>query len=209
MTAAVGTALGLGLASGLSLYGTAFLTGLAIHLGWVRLQPDWAALGVLAEPTVLLVTGSLFAVELLADKVPWVDSAWDALHTLVRPIGGALLALRALGQVDPAVEIIALLLLGGATLTTHAAKASLRLLVNLSPEPVSNVIVSLAENGVLVGTVWLALAHPLIALGAGTLGLGGAAWLVWALGRRVARAVRARRGRSAPAVGAGTGPVAR
>jgi len=74
---------------------------------------------------------------------------------------------------------------------------------------VSNVIVSVAENGVLVGTVWLALAHPLIALGAGTLGLGGAAWLAWTLGRRAARALRTRRGRSTPTVGAGTGPMAR
>src|SRR5215831_5338442 len=160
----IGTALGLGLASGLSLYGAAFLTGLAIHLGWVHVDPAWAALRVLADPPVLLLTGALFLLEFFADKIPWVDSVWDVLHTVIRPIGGALLALRALGHVDPTVEVVAFLLLGGVTLTTHAAKASLRLLVNLSPEPVSNVIVSLAENGFLVGAVWRALAHPVTAL---------------------------------------------
>jgi Domain of unknown function (DUF4126) len=201
---ALGTALGLGLASGLSLYGAAFLTGLAIHLGWAHVDPAWAALRVLADPPVLVLTGALFLLEFFADKIPWVDSVWDVLHTVIRPIGGALLALRALGHVDPTVEVVAFLLLGGVILTTHAAKASLRLLVNLSPEPVSNVVVSLAENGILVGAVWLALAHPVTALAVSALALVVAVWVVVTIGRGAVRVLRHRGWRSTAASGSGS-----
>jgi Domain of unknown function (DUF4126) len=201
---ALGTALGLGLASGLSLYGAAFLTGLAIHLGWAHVDPAWAALRVLADPPVLVLTGALFLLEFFADKIPWVDSVWDVLHTVIRPIGGALLALRALGHVDPTVEVVAFLLLGGVILTTHAAKASLRLLVNLSPEPVSNVVVSLAENGLLVGAVWLALAHPVTALAVSALALVVAIWVVVTIGRGAVRVLRRRGWRSTAASGSGS-----
>jgi uncharacterized protein DUF4126 len=188
--ALLGTALGLGLASGLSLYGAAFLVGLAVHLGWVRLAPGYEALAVLADPVVLTVAGTLFAIEFLADKVPWLDSVWDAVHTVIRPVGGALLASRVFGDLDPAAEVVALLLLGGVALAAHGAKASLRLAVNASPEPFSNALVSLAENGLVVGAVWLALAHPLAALvlGAAALALAVVA-LAW-LGRRTVRALR-------------------
>ena len=186
----VGTALGLGIAAGLSLYGTAFLTGLAIHLGWVRLVPGWEPLAVLADPVVLTIAGVLFAIEFFADKIPWVDSLWDAIHTLIRPIGGALLALRVLGDLSPAAEVIAFLLLGGVTLATHSAKASVRLVVNASPEPVSNILVSLAENGVVAGAVWLALTHPLLTL---ALGLGTLAIAVTVTGWLASRTLRALR----------------
>jgi hypothetical protein len=180
----VGTALALALASGLSLYGAVFVTGLAIRLEWVHLGPAWASLGVLADPVVLTVSGLLFLVEFLADKIPVIDSVWDAVHTVIRPVGGALLASRALGELSPAAEVLALLLLGGATLATHAAKATTRLAVNASPEPVSNVLVSLAENGLVAGAVWLALAHPLLALVAGLVALAVAVTLAAWLGRR-------------------------
>jgi hypothetical protein len=194
--ALLGTALGLSLASGVSLYGAAFLTGLAVQLGWVRLAPGWEPLAVLADPLVLTVAGFLFAIEFLADKVMWVDSAWDVLHTVIRPVGGALLASRALGDLSPVAEILVLLLLGGATLATHAAKATTRLAVNASPEPVSNALVSLAENGVVALVVWLALTHPFLALGAALVALALAVTLLVWLGRRAAGAVRRyRRGR--------------
>jgi len=195
--ALVGTALGLGIAAGLSLYGTAFLTGLAIHLGWVRLAPAWEPLAVLADPLVLVLSGALFAIEFLADKIPWVDSAWDAVHTVIRPVGGALLAMRVLGDLAPAAEVVAFLLLGGATLATHSAKASVRVVVNTSPEPVSNILVSLGENGLLAGAVWLALVHPFWTL---ILGLGAVALAVtvtaWLAGRAL-RVLRRSWGRSA------------
>ena len=191
----LGAALGLAVASGLSLYGAVFVAGLAIRLGWVQLAPTWASLAVLSDPVVLGVSGVLFAVEFLADKIPLVDSVWDAVHTVIRPVGGALLASRALGDLSPAAEALALLLLGGATLATHAAKATTRLAVNASPEPVSNVAVSLAENSLVALAVWLALAHPLLALGAGLVALAVAVTLIVWLGRR-AWAVVGRRRRS-------------
>jgi len=182
--ALLGTALGLSLTSGLSLYGAAFVTGLTIRLEWVRLAPGWEALAVLADPIVLTVAGVLFAVEFLADKIPWVDSAWDAIHTIIRPIGGALLASRVFGELSPTAEVIALLLLGSVTLAAHSAKASVRLLVNASPEPFSNLLLSLSENAVVAGGVWLALSHPLLTLSLGLVVLAGALFLtVWLAGR--------------------------
>ena len=155
---------------------------------------------MLADPLVLAVSGVLFLVEFLADKIPVVDSLWDAVHTVIRPVGGALLASRALGELSPAAEVLALLLLGGATLATHAAKATTRLAVNASPEPVSNVLISLAENGLVAGAVWMALAHPLLALGVGLVAVALAV-----MRDRLARPPRLRRPRSPhrrPAAGA-------
>jgi hypothetical protein len=185
----LGAALGLAVASGLSLYGTAFVTGLAIRMGWVQLAPAFASLGVLADPVVLGVAGVLFTVEFLADKVPVVDSLWDAVHTVIRPVGGALIASRALGELSPAAEVLALLLLGGATLATHAAKATTRLAVNASPEPVSNILISLAENGLVAGAVWMVLAYPLLALGAALVAVVVAVTLTVWLARRALHAV--------------------
>jgi hypothetical protein len=139
------------------------------------------------------VAGILFAIEFLADKVPWLDSAWDAVHTLIRPIGGALLASRVFGELSPATEVVALLLLGSVTLATHGAKASARLTVNASPEPFSNLLLSLSENGLVAAGVWLALAHPLVALAAGLVVLVLAVTTVAWLGRRAVRVLRARR----------------
>ncbi len=190
--ALLGSALGLSLASGLSLYGAAFLVGLALQLGWGRLAPGWEALAILADPVVLTVAGVLFAIEFLADKVPWLDSAWDALHTVIRPIGGALLASRVFGELSPAAAVVALLLLGGVSLAAHGAKASLRLVANASPEPFSNLLLSLGENGLVVGAVWLALVHPLLALALGLAGLAFAVAVVVWLGRRAARLLAGR-----------------
>jgi len=201
----IGTALGLAVASGLSVYGSAFLVGLAVQLGWVHLAPAWEGLAVLADPVVLTIAGILFAIEFLADKIPWLDSAWDMLHTVIRPIGGALLATRVFGELSPTAEVIAFLLLGGVTLATHGAKASVRLAVNASPEPVSNVLLSLSENALLAGGVWLALTHPFLALGVGlaALGLSGAV-IAWLAGR-ARRGFRALRVRLAARRAAGPG----
>jgi hypothetical protein len=202
----IGAALALAVASGLSLYGAVFVTGLAIRLEWVQLGPAWASLGVLADPVVLAVSGVLFLVEFLADKVPVIDSVWDAVHTAIRPVGGALLASRALGELSPSAEVLAFLLLGGATLVTHVAKATTRLAVNASPEPVSNLLVSLAENGLVAAAVWLALIHPLLALGAGLVTLVAALALTVWLGRRAWVAIgRLRRRRSADPPGRAPG----
>ncbi len=91
-------ALGLAALSGYSLYLTVFSTGLAIHFGWVHLAPQFESLSVLGDPAILIISGILFALEFFADKIPWVDTIWDAVHTVIRPVGGAFLATRALGH---------------------------------------------------------------------------------------------------------------
>ena len=103
-------ALGLAALSGYSLYLTVFSTGLAIHFGWIHLAPQFSSLSVLSDPSILVISGILFALEFFADKIPWVDSVWDAVHTVIRPIGGAFLATRALGQTTPVFEVIVALL---------------------------------------------------------------------------------------------------
>lgn len=151
-----GTIAASGWASGLNLYGTALLIGLAGRLGWTdtpeQLQETW----------VLAVLAALYAIEFVVDKVPWADTAWDAAHTVIRPVGGALLGV-ALAQGDDGSALVAGLLGGGFSLSSHAAKASTRVAVNASPEPVSNVVLSLTEDGVVAAMVALAFAYPLLA----------------------------------------------
>ena len=143
----LGIALGLASLAGINLYLTVLVTGLAIRFEWVSLAAQHESLAILGNEWIIGVAGVLFLVEFFADKIPWVDSAWDSVHTVVRPAGGILLALAALGELDPVVSVIAALLFGTVSLTTHAAKAGGRVLVNLSPEPVSNSATSLAEDG--------------------------------------------------------------
>jgi hypothetical protein len=154
-------ALGLAALSGYSLYLTVFASGLAIHSGWVHLAPRYDSLAVLGDPAVLVVSGLLFAIEFFADKIPWVDSISDAVHTFIRPIGGAFLATRALGHTEPVFEVIVALLGGIMSFTSHSLKAGTRLLVNGSPEPFSNVAVSTAENIIVVSGVALIWQHPI------------------------------------------------
>lgn len=136
-----------GWASGLNLYGTALLLGVAGRLGWAdevpaELQRSW----------VLGVLGVLYAVEFVIDKIPWLDSAWDALHTIVRPLGGALLGMALIN--DPgSPEALAGLLGAGFSLSAHSAKATTRAAINTSPEPFSNVLASLTEDGIVAGMV--------------------------------------------------------
>ncbi|HEV8310896.1 MAG TPA: DUF4126 domain-containing protein [Methylomirabilota bacterium] len=205
--ALIGSALGLSLSSGLSLYGAAFLVGLAIRLEWVHLAPSFQHLAVLADPLVLTVAGILFAIEFLADKIPWLDSAWDAVHTVIRPVGGALLAVRVFGELSPPVEVIALLLLGSVTLAAHGAKASLRLAVNTSPEPLSNILLSLSENALLAGGVWLALTHPFLTLAVGVGVLVLVAWAAAWLAGHALRGLRAFRARAAARFPSGRGSL--
>ena len=152
----LGPALGFATLAGLNLYLTVFITGLAIHFHWIDLSANYPDLQVLGHPAVLIFAGVLYAIEFFADKVPWLDSAWDALHTFIRPVGGAFLALQTLGpQHDQVFNVVTALLAGGVTLTTHSAKAGTRLLVNGSPEPFSNIAVSLGEDATVAGGLGL------------------------------------------------------
>ena len=150
----LGVALGFATLAGVDLYLTVFVTSIALYNGWVVIDPgsQYHHLTVLGHPAVMIASGVMYVLEFFADKVPWMDSAWDAIHTLIRPIGGAFLAVETLGQTDPVLDVVAALLGGGAALTTHGAKAGTRLLVNGSPEPFSNIFLSLGEDvGVLAG----------------------------------------------------------
>jgi hypothetical protein len=150
---------GLSWASGLRLYMTLFLAGWFSRMGWVDLPQ---ALQVLASPWVMGVTGALMMIEFLADKVPGLDSLWDAIHTFIRIPAGALLAAAALGQMDPAWTTIAAILGGTFAAGAHVTKASSRALINTSPEPFSNWTASLAEDAVVAGGLWAAFFHPWI-----------------------------------------------
>jgi hypothetical protein len=147
----------LGWASGFRLYAAVFLTGLAGSMGWIELPPG---LQVLQHPGVLAASGFMLCVEFLADKIPWVDSIWDAVHTLVRIPAGAALAAGALGADSQAMAWIAALVGGGLAATSHAAKMTTRAAVNTSPEPFSNWTVSLFEDGLVVFLLWLSATHP-------------------------------------------------
>ncbi len=157
-------ALGLASLAGINLYLTVFVTGLAIRMDWVALSPALQDLSVLGDPIVLGVAGVLYVIECFADKIPWVDTAWDSVHTFIRPVGAAALAVATLGEAHPVFEIVAALLAGGVALTAHVAKAGTRLVANASPEPFSNVGLSLAEDGVVVAGLGLLAWNPIVAL---------------------------------------------
>jgi Domain of unknown function (DUF4126) len=161
----LGVALGLACLAGVNLYLTVFFTGLAIHLHWIILDPAYQSLAILGHPLILWISGTLYVLEFFADKIPWVDSAWDTVHTIIRPIGGALLAIRVLGQTSPGFDVVVALAAAGASLVTHSAKASTRLVTNTSPEPFSNVLLSLGEDAAVIGGLALIHYNPALALG--------------------------------------------
>lgn len=147
----------LGWASGFRLYAALFLTGLAGYMGWIELPPG---LHILQHPAVLGASGFMLFVEFFADKIPYVDSVWDAVHTLVRIPAGAALAAGALGADGTAMAWVAALVGGSLAATSHATKMTTRAAVNTSPEPFSNMAVSLFEDGLVVFLLWLSAAHP-------------------------------------------------
>lgn len=156
----LGTSLGLTALAGVNLYLTVLVTGLSIHMGWLTNYP--AALHVLGDPGIIALSGVLYALEFFADKIPWVDSMWDAIHTVIRPIGGAFLAIKCLGSTDPVLDVVAGLLGGSVAFCTHSTKAGTRILVNHSPEPFSNIAVSVAEDVGVAGGLWLTFTHPVL-----------------------------------------------
>jgi hypothetical protein len=158
----LGFALGTSFASGLNVYATVAAAGLMQRFGLVQL-PD--ALQVLAHPIVLGLAGTLFIIEFIADKIPYVDSAWDAVHTFIRPPAAAVLSYSAFGDVPEEWKLGAALLAGSVALTSHGAKASTRAAANMSPEPVSNWALSLFEDGLVVFLVWMAAEYPLLTAG--------------------------------------------
>ncbi|MEM8924581.1 MAG: DUF4126 domain-containing protein [Actinomycetota bacterium] len=158
----------LSVAAGVNLYLTVFLTGLVVRFDWAAEQlPE--SLDVLGSWPVLAVAALLTTVEFFADKIPYLDNAWDLVHTFIRPAGAMLIALNVLPEGDQATTVSLTLLAGAGALTSHSSKAGARALVNTSPEPVSNIVVSMLEDLSVVGLMMLAFRYPWIAAGVAAL----------------------------------------
>jgi hypothetical protein len=144
-------------ASGINLYAAVFMLGYLGTTGNIALPPD---LMVVTDPLVMTAAGLMYCVEFFADKTPGVDTAWDSLHTFIRIPLGAVLAMSAVGDTTAAVELAAFLVGGSLTAATHATKAGSRVIINSSPEPVSNWLTSLGEDFLVIAGMWTALTHP-------------------------------------------------
>lgn len=166
---------GLSWASGLRLYLTVFMVGALARYNVINLP---ASLDILSNPIVLVVAGVLCVIEFLADKIPYVDSAWDSIQTFIRIPAGALLAMGTINSSDPVIATITALLGGSLAGATHATKAGSRALINTSPEPVSNIAASFSEEGLLLTGGWLALMQPAVFIG---LLLGFIVFMFWLL----------------------------
>jgi uncharacterized protein DUF4126 len=173
----LGSALGIGMLAGIRLYATVLALGLAIRFHFYTPSKEMADLAVLADTRVLLAAGVLCLIEFLADKVPWLDSVWDSFHTFIRPVGAALLAATAFGEMHPLARTMIVLAAGTAALAGHSSKAATRLAVNHSPEPFTNLGLSFLEDAIAPAGLWLAIAHPLITLGVVVSFLALFAWL--------------------------------
>lgn len=154
-------ALGFSMAAGVNLYATAVMLGLASRFGWVELPERFSAFD---NDWVITLALALYAVEFVADKIPWVDLVWDAIHTAVRPLGGAVIAVLSFGEVTPTTEALLALFGGAVAAGAHLTKAGTRAAVNASPEPVSNWFVSMGEDLFVVGLGILTIRYPGVAL---------------------------------------------
>jgi hypothetical protein len=187
MTHLLSALLGVSFAAGLNSYATILALGLLDRIGLIHLP---ASLQVLAATPVIVVAAALYLIEFVADKIPWIDSVWDGIHTVIRPLAGALLAYGMVGSVDPQWQVLAALAGGGIALTSHTAKASTRAAVNLSPEPFSNWFLSLAEDALSFILVWLTATHPLIGLALVLVLISAAVFIVWKLSQFARRVFR-------------------
>jgi uncharacterized membrane protein len=160
--AALGRTMGFSLAAGVNLYATVAILGLASRYGWVDLPEQFKAFD---HPWLIGIAGLLYVVEFVADKVPWVDSIWDSVHTLIRPVGGALIAVASMGDHTPVITGLIALLGGTIAAGSHATKAGTRLAANTSPEPFSNWALSFGGDAFVLGLSFIALKYPLLALG--------------------------------------------
>ena len=151
------------LLAGWRLYLVTLVTGVAMKFGWIALPHQLGGLDILASNWVIAAAGLGTFAEFFADKIAWVDSAWDAIHSVIRPVGGALLSAAIVDSADPAWQVASFLLGGGAALVAHAGKAGARTLVNASPEPFSNILVSTAEDVTTGGLLALSIANPIAA----------------------------------------------
>lgn len=187
LLATLGRTLGFSFAAGINLYATVAILGLATRYGWVTLPEQFQ---VFNNDIVIGVALTLYVIEFIADKIPWVDSIWDAVHTVIRPIGGAVIAVTTLGDASPTTQGLVALLGGGLAAGTHLTKAGTRAAANTSPEPFSNWMLSLIEDVFVISLSALALKYPIAAAIVVIIGVvliaTFAAWIVKALRRRFA-----------------------
>ncbi|MEX0667575.1 MAG: DUF4126 domain-containing protein [Acidimicrobiia bacterium] len=167
----IGLLAGSGWAAGLNLYLVTFLLGLGGRLDWLEVP------SVLQRTDVMIVAGVLYAVEFVADKVPYLDNIWDAVHTVVRPLGAAAIGYVIAGETSSVGAAVGAILSGSLALSAHSAKATTRAAVNTSPEPFSNIFLSVAEDGLVAGLVALAIANPIVTLVVVVALTVGAVWL--------------------------------
>jgi hypothetical protein len=188
----LGRTLGFSFAAGINLYATVAILGLATHFGWVDLPPQYR---VFDNMWIIWAAIALYVIEFVADKIPWVDTAWDAVHTAIRPFGGALIAVATLGDASAATKVMVGLLGAALATSTHLSKAGARAAVNASPEPFTNWALSLGEDIFVVGLGALALKYPAAAAVVVLILIAViavfAAWIVRAVRRRFARAAQA------------------
>lgn len=181
----LGRTMGFSFAAGINLYATVAILGLAKRYGWVTLPEQFQ---VFDNDIIIGVAVALYLIEFIADKIPWVDSAWDAVHTIIRPVGGAVLAVTTLGDANPTMQGLVALLGGSLAAGTHLTKASTRAAANTSPEPFSNWILSLSEDVFVIGLAAVALKYPIaaavIVIAGVILMLVFASWIIRALRRR-------------------------
>lgn len=173
--------------AGIRLYATVFAVGLLLRFDWLTLPAGWQHASVLADTRVLVLSGAACVIEFVADKIPWLDSAWDSIHTFIRPIGAALATTSLFANLDPAYQVLLFLLAGGVAFSGHSAKAATRMVVNHSPEPFSNAALSLAEDMAVAGGVYLLAKHPLVMAAIALVLLAVFAWLA----PRIYRSLRA------------------
>ena len=189
----VGLAASVSLLSGWRVYLCTFCTGLAMRIGWIDLPEHLAGLDVLANPWILGISGFGLIAEFLADKVAWIDTIWDVVHTLIRPAGGALLALAIVDAQDPVWQLASLLLGGSAALLGHGAKMGTRAVVNASPEPFTNIAVSSGEDLATSGLLLLVFTNPIAAIVIAALLLLATIALIMVLRRTLRRLLPAKR----------------
>jgi len=175
------------LLAGWRLYLVTLAVGLAMKFGWIALPDQLRALDVLANNWIIGIAAVGAIAEFFADKIAWVDSIWDAVHSVIRPIGGALLSMAIVDGADPAWQVGSFLLGGGAAFLAHAGKAGARTLVNASPEPFSNVVVSTGEDVATAGLLALAIANPIAAALIALILVVLSLWLVVAARRALKR----------------------
>lgn len=161
ITALIALSMGAAWASGINLYAAVLMLGLLGSSGHLALPAD---LQILTHPLVLFAAGAMYLLEFTADKIPGVDNSWDALHSFIRIPAGAVLAAAAVGELDPAFSLAAALFGGSLAAATHATKAGSRVLINTSPEPLTNWTASLTEDALVVVGLWAALYHPWVFL---------------------------------------------